>query len=341
MKQTRMKRETKMKKMMIFWMLNVVAFASSTVTISTVNPMLSSQPITIEADGIVMPKNKTILTAQASGIFHPFVYNNQSVKKGDKIAKITDSRRVHKLKLLEEKLTLQKTAIKSQTIKLHDAKDMYTTGVGSKNSYLTEKVYLEQLKESYQTLENEYTTLNLEEKNSNIYAPQDGYITNLLPKNAYLDYQTQLATLLTKQTSVQIFLDVSYAKHITTGMKVELNSGYADIKGVVSDILNKSSNNLLEVIVKPNEQMPLNLRVNATIILKNINAIELPKDSIVLVDNHPAVYVIKNNVAHLLLVEIEKDMIQRVLIKTPLATDAQIALKNAYLLHDGLEVTIK
>ena len=330
-----------MKKMMIFWMLSTVAFASSTVTISTVRPVLSSKPITIEADGIVMPKNETVLTAQTSGIFHPFVYNNQSVKKGDKIAKIADERRVHKLKLLKDKLTLQKNQIKSQKIKLHDVKDMYTMGVGSRNKYLSEKLYLEQLKESYQTLENEYTTLNLEEKNSNIYAPQDGYITNLLPKNAYLDYQTQLATLLTKQTSIKIFLNVSYAKRITTGMEVELNSGYTDTKGVVSDILNKSSNNLLEVIVKPNEQMPLNLRVNATIILKHINAIELPKDSIVLVDNHPAVYVIKKNVAHLVLVEIEKDMIQRVLIKTPLATDAQIALKNAYLLHDGLEVTIK
>jgi len=326
---------------MTLWMLSIAAFASATVTISTVNPVLNSQPITIEADGIVVPKNTTVITAQASGILHPFIYNNQSVKKGDRVAKIVDARRVHKLKLLEEKLTLQKAEIKSQTIKLHDAEDMYTMGVGSKNSYLSEKVYLEQLKGSYQTLENEYTTLQLEEQNSNVYAPQDGYITNLLSKNSYLDYQTQLATLLTEQTSVQVFLDLSYAKHITKGMQVELSSAYTHTKGVISDISNKSSNNLLEIIVKPNEQMPLNLQINASIILKNVSGIQLPKDSIVLVDNHPAVYVIKDNVAHLVFVEIQKDMIQSVLIKTPLATDAQIALKNAYLLHDGLEVTIK
>lgn len=73
-------------------MLSLVAFASSTVTVSVTKPVLHSQPIIIEADGIVIPKNTTVLTAQASGIFHPFVYNNQNVKKEDKIAKITDER---------------------------------------------------------------------------------------------------------------------------------------------------------------------------------------------------------------------------------------------------------
>jgi len=68
---------------MIFYMLSIVAFASSIATVSVVNPVFNSQPIIIEADGIVVPKNTTVLTAQASGIFHPFVYNNQSVKKGD------------------------------------------------------------------------------------------------------------------------------------------------------------------------------------------------------------------------------------------------------------------
>jgi len=330
-----------MNKIIIFLMLSLVAFASSAVTISVVKPVFNSQPITIEADGIVVPKNKTVLTAQASGIFHPFVYNNQSVKKGDKIAKIVDERRIKKLKLLQDKLALQKAEIKSQSIKLHDAKDKFTMGVGSKNNYLSEKMNLEQLKENYQTLENEYTTLRQEEQNSNVYAPQDGYITNLLAKNTYLNYQTQLATLLTKQTSVKIFLDASYAKRITKGMQVELSSSYTHTKGVVSDILSKSSNNLLEVIVKPDEAMPLNLHVNAKIVVKKTTGLELPKASIVLVNNHPAIYVIKNNVAHLTFITIQKDMIKSVLIKDTLAKDALIAYKNAYLLHDGLEVTIK
>ena len=327
--------------MMTLWILSIAAFASSTVTISTVKPVLNSQPITIEADGIVVPKNETVLTAQASGIFHPFVYNNQSVKKGDKIAKIVDERRVHKLKLLKDRLALQKIELKSQAVKVNDAKDMYTMGVGAKNNYLSAKMLLQQLKESYQTNKNEYTTLLLEEHNSNVYASQDGFITNLLSQNAYVNYQTQLATLLTKETSVKLFVDLAYAKKLHKNMQVILRSNYVHSKGTIIDILNNSSNNLVEIMVKPDESMPLNLHVNASIILKNVTGIQLPKDSIVLVDNHPAVYVIKDNVAHLVFVAIQKDMIQSVLIKTPLAADAQIALKNAYLLHDGLEVTIK
>jgi len=60
-----------MKKMIIFWILSIVAFASSTVTVSVIKPVLNSEPITIEADGIVTAKNTTVLTAKASGIFQP------------------------------------------------------------------------------------------------------------------------------------------------------------------------------------------------------------------------------------------------------------------------------
>jgi len=60
-----------MKKIMIFWMVSIVVFASSTVTISVIKPVFNSKPIIIEADGVVIAKNRTVLTAKASGIFHP------------------------------------------------------------------------------------------------------------------------------------------------------------------------------------------------------------------------------------------------------------------------------
>ncbi len=322
-------------------MLSMIAHASSSVEISVINPEMNSQPITIEAEGVVTAKNTTVLTAKSSGIFQPFVHNNANIKKGDKIAKIIDERRIKKLKLLQSKLALQEIEIKSQTVKVSDTKEMYTMGVGSKNSYLNEKLLLEQLKESYHTIKNEYATLLLEEQNSHVYALQDGFITNLLSKNAYVDYQTQLATLLTKETSVKLFVDSAYAKNLHKNMQVILRSNYAQINGIVTDILNNSSNNLIEVMVKPDKPMPLNLHVNASIILKNVTGLKIPKDCVVLVDNHPAIYVIKDNIAHLVFVDIQKDMIQNVLIKNSLAKDTQIAYKNAYLLHDGLKVTVK
>jgi multidrug resistance efflux pump len=329
-----------MKKLLLFCIVTTVVFASS-VEISVVKPVQNSAAVTLEADGIVNAANSVVITAKSSGIFKAFVHNDAQVHKGEKIAEIIDEPRKNKLRLLEEKLRLGKSALQAQTAKLIDAKSMYKMGVGSKNSYLAEKVLLEQLKDTYKTTKNDYETLLLEEHNSHIVALNNGYITNLLAQNSYVSYQTQLATLLTKKTMVNLFVDASYAKEIKKGMKVELSSSYLNTQGIVTAILNSSQSNLIQVNVQPDDSMPLALSVNAKIILKNIAGLELPKDSLVLVDNHPAVYAIKDNIAHLVFVDIQKDMIQSVLIKNSLSKDTLIAYKNAYLLHDGLEVTVK
>jgi hypothetical protein len=41
------------------------------------------------------------------------------------------------------------------------------------------------------------------------------------------------------------------------------------------------------------------LRLKAKIILKNISGLNIPKNAVVIVENHPAVYVIENGIAHL------------------------------------------
>jgi RND family efflux transporter MFP subunit len=329
-----------MKKLLLFCIFVTVAFASS-VAISVMKPIQKSEPITLEADGIVNAANSVVITAKSSGIFKALVHDDAEVHKGEKIAQISNEPRANRLRLLQEKLRLEQRSLQAQTAKLANAKDMYKMGVGSKNSYLAQKVALEQLKETYQTTKNEYKTLRLEEQNAQIFAPNNGYVTNLLPQNSYVSYQTQLATLLTGKTMVKLFVDATYAKELKKGMKVKLLSSYANTQGTISAILNTSKNNLIQVSVKPQQNLPQNLQVNAVIILKNITGLRIPKSAIVLSNNHPAVYVIKNGVAHLTFVEVQKDMIDRVLIKNTLAKDAKIALKNAYMLHDGLEVNIK
>ena len=90
------------------------------------------------------------------------------------------------------------------------------------------------------------------------------------------------------------------------------------------------------------EQLPLNLQINAQILVKKSNAQLIPKSAIVLIENHPAVYIIDDkNIAHVVFVEILKDMLDKALIKNTLPKNAKIALKNAYMLHDNLAVSIK
>jgi hypothetical protein len=326
-----------MRKLTIFLMLGVWLFASS-VEVSVIKPTQNTKAITIQVDGVVVAKSKTIITAKANGILKLFIDNNSNVIQGQKIGVIVDERRVKRLELLRDKLLLVENQLESQKIKLADAKDMYKMGVGSKNNYLNEKVLQEQLKDNYQTLENEYKILKLEQTDSIIYAKENGTIQDLSAKNSYVSYGSKVATFLTKETMIKLFVDTLYAKKIKKGMLVTLDG---DTKATIIYILSQSQNNLVEVMAKPNKPLPLNFQLSAKIELQNVNGLDIPKSAIVLVGNHPAVYVIKENKVHVEFVHILRDMIDRALIEDTLDKDTKVVFKNAYMLHDNLEVIIK
>lgn len=329
-----------MNKIILLALTATVLFAAS-VEVSVIKPESSKQVLSVEADGIVVAENQEVITAKATGVVKLFVSNNSNVLKGDKIAQILDERREQNLNLLKTKLSLVKNEIKSQEAKLADAKDMYKMGVGSKNNYLNEKVLNEQLQENYQTLNSDYEILQMEQKNSLIHVEEDGTLINLVASNSYISYGAPLGTFISKKGLVKLFVDSAYIDKIGIGTLVSIQSSYKNTTATIVNILPTSTNNLLEVMTKPKNILPLNLQVNATIELSSLNGLTLPKDAIVLVENHPAVYIIKDGVAHLTYVEILKDMVDKVLIKNNLDEESKIALKNSYMLHNGLEVTVK
>jgi len=320
--------------------LSILLFASE-VEVTLIKPKQNTLPVGIDVEGVVIARNKIALTAKANGILKLFIENNRYVKLGDKIAKIVDERRTKKLYLLKRKVQLLKSQVTAQKLKLKDAKEIYIMGVGSKNSYLSEEVTLKQLQELYETIKSEYEILLLEENNSLIFADDSGYINNLLPQNSYVNYGNSIATIFTKDRSVKLFVDPKYATHLTKGRVVKLRSSYKNCDGTIVNISSQSSDNLVEVIVQPKESLPINLQIDATIILKRVKGLSIAKSAVVLVENHPAVYIIKDGIAHLKYIEIIKDMIDTVLIKDNLPKESQIALKNAYMLHDGLEVSAR
>lgn len=329
-----------MNKILTFFLLTLSIYASS-VEVSVINPIANKENLTLTADGVVVSKNKTIITAQSTGILKLFTYNNMPVKKGDKIASIVDIRRTKRLALLQKNLLLKKHQIASQELKLHDAKEMYRLGVGSQNSYLKEELALNQLQELYENSKTEYETLALEEKNALIFADEDGSIIDLLPQNSYVTYGMTLATLVTKDTMIKLFVDANYAMQLKKNMKVKIHSDSKNFDATISHVLFQSSNNLVEVMVTSKTKLSLHSNVSATLSLKSLVGLIIPKESIVLVDNHPAIYTIQNGIAHLVFVDILKDMIDRVLIKNTIPKESKIALKNAYMLHDNLKVDVK
>jgi len=328
-------------KIILFYLISLPVFASS-VLISIIEPKMSTMSSTIEVNGKVISKSRYVLTAKTSGILHWKISQNSTVSKGDIIALVSNKTRDKKLQYLHDKLSLQTSELSSFKTKLQTSKEKYAMGVGSKNSYLSEKIAYEQLKEIYHTTQNEYDILLLEQKNALIKSPQNGVLTNFVSNNSYINYGTTIAMLLDENNYVKLFIDSSYAAKIQKGMQVQLQSSYKNCSATIINILPKASNNLIELIAKPDEKLPLNLQLTAKIVLKNLNGILIPKEAIVLVNNRPAVYLIdKNNIAHLVFIEIQKDMLQNALIKNTLQKDARVALKNAYMLHDNLKVSVK
>ena len=315
---------------------------ASSVSVTIIKPYKRDIASTVTADGLVISKRKITITAKTSGIVHLKTSENSSVSRGDTIATVSNHVREQKLHYLLNKLNLQKKEIVSYKKKLQISHEKYKMGVGSKNSYLSEKIAYAQFKEIYETTLKEYKILLAERKNATIKAVQNGVLTNLIANNAYINYGAKIATLLDNNNLVKLFVDSSYALKIKKGMSVKLQSSYKNSSATIINILPKSSNNLVEVIAHSNEKLPLALHLTAQIELKHLEGILIPKEAIVLIDNHPAIYLIDDkNIAHVAFVEIQKDMLDKALIKNTLPKNAKIALKNAYMLHDNLEVSIK
>jgi len=330
-----------LKQILLFILTTLSAFSSS-VNVSIINPTVKKLPFTIEANAVVVSKNKFSITAKTSGIIHLKTFQNSVVSKNEIIATISNVPRDEKLHSLHKILNLQKQELNSFKLKLQIIKEKYTIGVGSKNSYLDEKIAYEQLRELHNTTQNEYNTFLLEQKNSIIKVVKQGIITNLVADNSYINYGSNIATLIDNDNLVKLFVDSSYAAKIQKDMQVQLFSSYENCNAKVINILQKTSNNLVEVIVKPNVKLPLNLQLSAKIVLKQLHGTLIPKEAIVLRDNHPAIYLIdKQNIAHIFFIEIRKDMLNNALIKNTLPKNAKVALKNAYMLYDNLEVSVK
>ncbi len=329
------------KKLIISIFITMPIFAS-VISVSVIKPIAKDIAVTVDATGNVIAKNTTSITATTSGLLKMKVSQNSFVTQGELIAQVSNKLRENKIELLKKSLKLQEKGITLQKDKIKTAKEKYQMGVGSQNNYLAQKITLGQLQKQYNSSKNGYEALLLEQTNSLIYAPTSGVITNPLANDSYINYGAKIATLLENKNIIKLFVESTYAQEIQKNMDVKILSSYKNCNAKVITILPRSSNNLVEVMVRTKENLPLNLQINGKIILKYSHGVLIPKSAIVLVQNHPAVYLIDDkNIAHLVFIEIQKDMIDKALIKNTLPKDAKVALKNAYMLHDNLEVSVK
>ncbi|WP_294958021.1 efflux RND transporter periplasmic adaptor subunit [Sulfurovum sp.] len=310
------------------------------VKVSVVSPKIASMPMSHTVTGITEPHQKITINTLSEGILHVKSFNGQLIQKDDVVATVSNARQKNTITMLKSNIKLLQKQVSAQKSKLQSAKEMVNLGILSKNQLLDQQNLLEERSIALNQAKIALNKLELQNSSSTVKAPVAGYVDSLLPDGSYVSYGQTLCRIIDAHVQIRLFVSPLFAKELHIGQNVKIKE-----QGVVADakiiaILPQSSDNLLNVIALPSHTLPVGLRIEAQIETAQTKGWIIPKEAIVLIQNRPAIFLIKKSKATLHFVTVQKDMIDKVLVTDHLKAKDQIALKNAYMLHDGATVEI-
>ncbi len=308
--------------------------------VSVVFPKNATIPMSQTVTGITEPRQKITINTLSEGILHVKSFNGELVQKGDVVATISNAQQKSTMTILKSNIKLLRQQLLAQKSKLQSAKEMMKLGILSKNQLLDQQNLLEGTRISLNQAKIELNRLELQNSASAVKAPVAGYVDSLLPDGSYVAYGQTLCKIIDAHVQIRLFVSPLFAKELHIGQKVNIKEQGISAQAKIIAILPQSSDNLLDVIALPSQPLPVGLHIEAQIQTAQTKGWIIPKDAIVLVQNRPALFLIKKGKAALHFVTVEKDMIDKVLITDHLKAEDQIALKNAYMLHDGAIVEL-
>ena len=330
-----------MSKIVLFFLFMTFAYASqSHVQISVVYPKQETMSVDVDVQGSVEERDPHIITAPYEGVLHVKVSNSQLVKKGEVIALIENPDMQNRLDLSSKELFLLKDQYKIEQQREKNSAEMLKMGLISNNDYLAEQTILNDKKMAYLNRSSEHSTLHKLFSKSSIKAPINGYITDMISDGSAVSYGASICKILGGKQQVRLFVPSFYIPSLHVKQKLRIQTGSNTVDGVITQIVPKATNNLVEVIASPSSQLPVGMNIQAKIAISKIQGWVVPKESIVLVQNRPALYLIQHNVAHLHFVKIQKDLVNKVLITDDLKINDKIAYENAYMLDEDAQVEI-
>lgn len=310
------------------------------VKVSVISPQKADMNVPIDVQGQTEEVAKHVLNAPFEGVLSTKVSNTQYVKKGTIIAVIQNRSFANKQTQLKNNLSLYNEQLMFETKKLQSSDEMLKMGLISKNDYLTQQSQLNEKKISVSNTKSEIGDLKQTLSRGIIRSPINGYISDLQADGTYLTYANPICNITNASANIRLFIPMQYAKSITRGQKVMIHLQDSTITASISQILPTATANLIEAIATTKEALPVGLNVQASIQTANKKGWIVPKESIVLIQNRPALFIISNNTAHLHFVNVQKDLINKVLITDDLNKLDHIAYKNAYMLEENSVVEI-
>ncbi|MDD2357325.1 MAG: efflux RND transporter periplasmic adaptor subunit [Thiovulaceae bacterium] len=312
----------------------------SHVQVSVVTPMNSDMNIQIDVQATSEATSSYIVNTPFDGVLHTRVLNTQKVKKGQVIATIENTQMSNNKETAKYNLLVEKKQLEVEAKKLQVSHEMLKLGVISSNDYLSQESMLNEKKIALSNAKSEFVNVDELIKKSVITAPVSGYISQLQADGSYLTYASPICKIENENVHIKLFVPLYYVKNLKIGQNVTLHVSGNIIQAKISQILSTTTNNLVDVIATTKATLQTGVNLEASIQMQSQSGWIIPKDSIVLVQNRPAIYIIKDHIAHLHFVDVQKDMINKVLIVNHLNKDDKIAFENSYMLEEGTVVEV-
>jgi len=330
------------KVLLIFTMaISLHALEGSHVKVGVVAPQKAEMNIPIEVQGVTEEIAKHIINAPFEGILHTKVAETQEVNKGDIVAILQSQTLTNKKNLLNANLTLYKEQLMVETKKLQSYDEMLKMGLISTNDYLTQQSLVNEKQIILANMKSEFEDLEQLMTKGVIHSPVDGYISDMQTDGSYLTYANPICKVSDANAYIRLYIPAFYTKTLQKGQNILVYlQDSSSVKAVISKVLPSATNNLIEAIAITKTPLPIGLHVQASIQTKNEQGWILPKESIVLIQNRPAVFIIQDHIAHVHFVTIQKDMVDQVFVTDDLNKEQQVATKNAYMLEDSSMVEV-
>ncbi|MFN8671167.1 MAG: efflux RND transporter periplasmic adaptor subunit [Candidatus Sericytochromatia bacterium] len=315
------------------------------ITVSTIKPKLENDNLFIEAQGKVLAKKNSTITSLSEGVIKKINFSiGDNIKAGEIIAILDNKESDNEIEILNNKLKINLNTIKNLDDKLKSYSEMLKIGIVAKNDVDNIKNEINNKKSENEDIKLNISKLSIRKGNNEIKANINGYISDILSDGAFVNKGQSIATIISeKDEYIEALVPAENIKSIYNNQKVKIiaSTNTKAINAFVNNISPVASFNMIKVILKADQVLPLNLDVKIQIPSKALSGLSIPKTSVVLNEGKTSVFIVKDGKAVAKEIEIQKDFDNKVIVSKGISSNDQIIVKNADVLADGTKVIVK
>jgi len=313
------------------------------VEVKVARPVGVADTLVFNAQGRVTTKKSFSVTSLSEGrIKKVYVSVGELVDKGQVIALLENIELDRELSIQNDKLQLGRKTVEDLEKKVKAAEEMLSLGIISESDLVSLKQELNTRKTEAHDLEITNDRLKGRENNYRIVSGTNGYISEILPEDSFVNYGQAVAGIVSlEDEQIEAFVPFDQLSLPARGDDVLISCNNMTVSGKVSHSFPSANSNLIKVIIIPDSPIPLNLEVKVTFKVRAVSGLLIPKSAVVMDEEKPVIFIVKNNIAYKKTITVEKDYLDKVVIANDLGPDDVLVVENAYLLSDQTNVTVK